>query len=228
VRVNVEMAVGTRIELLDEAFHEVERVVQAEVPKMRTMIATMGGGGWRAAGGRTGNLRISLVPMAERSRSSAQIANDLRAKLAHIPGTRITVREGSGVFVMRMAFGGGDSGFEIEVRGHDLQKGYQLAEMVQQALNTIPGVEDVRITRDKGRPERIIRIDREKIARLGLSMTQVADIIENNVAGSRSTTLRRAGREYDIVVRLDEPYRELLADIADISLVSVTGEAVPL
>lgn len=228
VRVNVEMAVGTRIELLDEAFHEVERVVQAEVPEMRTMISNMGGGGWRAAGGHTGNLRISLVPMAERSRSSADIANDLRAKLAHIPGARITAREGSGVFVMRMAFGGGDAGFDIEVRGHDLQKAYQLAEMVEQSLNTIPGVEDVRITRDKGRPERIISIDREKIARLGLSMTQVADIIENNVAGSRSTFLRRGGREYDIVVRLDEPYRELLTDIADISLVSVTGEAVPL
>lgn len=228
VRVDVEMAVGTRLELLDETFREIEQVVRAEVPELQHMISNMGGGGYRAAGGHTGNVRLSLVPMRERSRSSAEIADDLRGKLAHIPGAQIFAREGSGLFILRAAFGGGDVGFEVEIRGHDLQRGYAIAEQVQEIIQQIPGVTDVRIARDRGRPERIIRIDRDKIARLGLNMSQVSDIIETNIAGSRATFLRRGGREYDIFVRLDEPFREMLNDIDDISLVSANGESVPL
>ncbi|HLE85785.1 MAG TPA: efflux RND transporter permease subunit, partial [Thermoanaerobaculia bacterium] len=90
------------------------------------------------------------------------------------------------------------------------------------------GVSDARLGRDPGRAERVMRIDREKIARLGLSMQQVASVIETNVAGSRATVLRRAGREYDIFVRLDEPDRQALPDVEQVSLVTATGEAVPL
>ncbi len=92
----------------------------------------------------------------------------------------------------------------------------------------MPGLTDVRIARDPGRPERVMRINRDKIAQLGLSMQQVAEIIETNLAGSRATVLRESGREYDIVVRLAEPDRELLADVDQVSLVSAAGETVPL
>lgn len=229
VRVNVEMAVGTRLALLDETFRAIEAAVREEVPEMRSMIANMGGGGWRASGGHTGDLRIALVPMAERSRSSAEIADALRQRLAGLPGARITAREGSGLFLLRIAFGGGgNANLSIEIRGHDLERGYQIAAQVEEAIRHVPGIADVRLSREAGRPERVIRIDRDKIARLGLNMTQVAEIIETNLAGTRATVLRRAGREYDIVVRLDEPFRERLADVDQISLVALSGEAVPL
>lgn len=229
VRVNVEMAVGTRLELLDETFLEIERIVAAEVPEARSMVTNMGGGGWRATGGHTGNLRIALVPLAERTRSSGEIAQELRGKLANIPGARLFVSEGSGLFLLRIAFGGGDNtSLQIEVRGFDLEQGFTIAGQVQEAMQQIPGVEDVRIGRDQGRPERIIRINREKIARLGLSMNQVAEIIETNIAGTRATLLRRGGREYDIFVRLDEPDRSFVTDLDKIALVSLSGDSVPL
>jgi hydrophobic/amphiphilic exporter-1 (mainly G- bacteria), HAE1 family len=222
------MDVNARLNVLDETFREVERVVRAEVPEMQNMITNMGSGGWRGASNR-GNLRIALVPMAERSRSSAQIADDLRPLLAHIPGARIVTREGSGLFILRLAFGGDNSSnLSLELRGHDLEQGYGIAAQLEQALADIPGITDVRIGRDRARPERAIRIDRERIARLGLNVSQVAGIIETNLSGSRATVLRRSGREYDVVVRLDESYRELLTDIDNITLVSSAGETVPL
>jgi len=228
VRVNAEMAVGTRLELMDKTFRQIEQIVKENVPEAKSMLSHIGGGGWHASGGHTGDLRISLVDQSERTRSAAQIATALRPKLAKIPGATIRTREGSGLFLLRIAFGGGDESLEAEVRGHDLDKGYQLAEKVKQAFSTVPGVSDVRIGRDPGRPERVIRINREKIARLGLSMSKVAEIIETNLAGTRATVLRRAGREYDIFVRLAEPDREVLKDIDGVSLVAANGESVPL
>jgi hydrophobic/amphiphilic exporter-1 (mainly G- bacteria), HAE1 family len=228
VRIEVEMDVNARLGVLDDTFREVERVVRAEVPEAQNMITNMGSGGWRGASNR-GNLRVALVPQAERSRSSAQIADDLRPKLAHIPGARITTREGSGLFILRMAFGGdNNSNLSLELRGHDLDRGYGIAAEIEQAIAGISGITDVRIGRDRARPERAIRIDRERIARLGLNVSQVAGIIETNLSGSRATVLRRGGREYDVIVRLDETHREFLTDIDNISLVAANGESVPL
>lgn len=229
VRINAEMSVGTRLELLDDTFLQLEQIVAEEVPEVKTMLATVGGGGgWRASGGHTGELRLTLVPPSERERTSAEVADALRKRLSSLPGVKVRAREGSGLFILNMALGGGEEGLTVEVRGHDIDTGYALAEQVQRTLQTVPGLTDVRITRDPGRPERVMRINRDKIARMGLSMDQVAGIIETNVAGSRATVLRQAGREYDIVVRLAEPDRELLADVNQVSLVSAAGETVPL
>jgi len=229
VRVNAEMAVGTRLDLMSGTFRQIEETVRQEVPEVEHMLANIGGGGWHASGGHTGNLRINLVPQSERQRSSAQVAADLRRQLADIPGVKaMRVREGSGLFILRIAFGGGDESLSIEIYGEDLDQGFELAQRVQQAIAGIPGVSDARLGRDPGRPERVIRVDREKIARLGLSMTQVAEIIETNLAGTRATTLRRKGREYDILVRLAEPDRDLLKDIEQVSLVASNGASVPL
>ncbi|HYO14333.1 MAG TPA: efflux RND transporter permease subunit [Thermoanaerobaculia bacterium] len=229
VRINAEMAVGTKLDVMDRTFRQIEEIARREVPETQNMLANVGGGGgWQASGGHTGDIRLSLVSQSERDRSSEEIANDLRRELAGIPGVKIRAREGSGLFILNMAFGGGEEGLTVEVRGYDLEAGHRLAEQVQQALSGIAGVTDVRIGRDAGRPERVIRIDRDRIARLGLSMNEVAEIIETNLAGSRATVLRRAGREYDIVVRLAEPQRNLLADVEKVSLVSASGETVPL
>jgi hydrophobic/amphiphilic exporter-1 (mainly G- bacteria), HAE1 family len=230
VRIDAEMAIGTRLELTDQTMREIERVIRAEVPEAQNILTAVGGGGgpWGTASSHTGNVRISLVEQSKRRRSSADIAQDLRGKLMHIPGAQIRAREGSGLFVMRLAFGGGDESLQVEIRGFELNTSYGLADQVRTTLRDVPGVTDVRIGREAGRPERIIRIDREKIARLGLSMTRVAQIVETNLAGSRATVLRRAGREYDIFVRLQEGDRQVLSDIEGVSLVSATGESVPL
>jgi len=228
VRIDGEMAVGTRLDVVDDAFRQLEKIVDKEVPERKSTLTYLGGGGWRPSGQHTGNLRISLVDQSERSRSSQQIAEDLRDKVAAVPGITARTREGSGLFLLRIAFGGGDEGLAVEIYGDDLDTGYRLAERVRGALEGVAGVSDVRLSRDPGRPERVITVDREKIARLGLSMSQVAGIVETNLAGTRATVLRRGGREFDIFVRLAEPDREDLAALDRVTLVSARGDTVPL
>jgi HAE1 family hydrophobic/amphiphilic exporter-1 len=228
VRVDAQMAVGTRLALMDTTFRQIEKIVKRNVPEAESILTNIGGGGWHGDAGNTGDMRISLVPESQRTRSSAEIAGDLRQQLADIPGVIIRTREGSGLFLLRIAFGGGSEALEADIRGFDLTEGYKLAEKVQKALETVPGISDARISRDPGRPERVIRINRNKIARLGLSMNQVANIIETNVAGSKATVLRREGREYDVFVRLAQTDREVLKDIDQVSLVSASGQSVPL
>ena len=228
VRIDGEMAVGTNLAVLDQAFRRVEEIIEREVPEAEETLASLGGGGWRPTGQHTGDLRVSLVDQGERDRSAEQIANELRGELAGIPGIQLRVREGSGLFLLRIAFGGGGDGLTVEIFGEDLESGLVLAERVQRALETVPGLSDVRVSRDPGRPERVVEVDREKIARLGLSMADVASVVETNLAGTRATVLRRDGKEYDVFVRLAEGDRGELADIEQITLVAPGGVTVPL
>ncbi len=228
VRINAEMEVGTKLEVVDRTFREIERIVAREVPEARKMLTSIGGSGWRASGQHSGDVRVTLVPKDERERSSVEVADALRRRLAGLPGVKVRAREGSGLFIFQRAFGDNDNELTVDVRGEDLDTGYELAEQVRQALTGVPGLSDVRIARDPGRPERVMRINRDKLAQLGLSMQQVAEVIETNLAGSRATVLREAGREVDIVVRLAAPDRTRLADVDQVSLVSASGQTVPL
>ncbi|HEX2163123.1 MAG TPA: efflux RND transporter permease subunit [Thermoanaerobaculia bacterium] len=228
VRIDGEMAVGTKLAVLDHGFRQIEEIVRREVPEGAEMLTSLGGGGWRPTGQHTGDVRISLVDLDRRERSAEEIANDLRPKLAAIPGMEVRVREGSGLFLLRIAFGGGGDGMTVEIFGEDLESGLRLAERVQRALETVPGLSEVRISRDPGRPERVVEVDREKIAQLGLTMGDVASVVETNLAGTRATVLRREGDEYDVFVRLAEDDRGELADVGQITLVAPGGVTVPL
>ncbi|MFW5857721.1 MAG: efflux RND transporter permease subunit, partial [Planctomycetota bacterium] len=89
IRVYGEMEVGAALDVMDRTFRTMAEVIRRETPEIESMVSSMGGGGWRASGGHTGQFRISLVPQEERTRSSEAVANHLRAKLSRIPGVSI-------------------------------------------------------------------------------------------------------------------------------------------
>ena len=94
VRIDLEMAVGTRLEIVDQATRAVEDIVRGEVPEMVSMLSRAGGGGWRSRGGHTAQVRVTLVPKGERSRSSEDVANQLRRSVGSIPGLTARTRAG--------------------------------------------------------------------------------------------------------------------------------------
>ena len=94
-------------------------------------------------------------------------------------------------------------------------------------LDTTPGVADTRLQREEGRPELAVRVDRDKAALLGLTVTGVANTIRTNVAGTQAAMFRDAGNEYPIVVRLRQADREEVSEVGDVLLSTPTGQIVP-
>ena len=227
VRVEAETAVGTQLEVLDRMMQQAERIVAKEVPEAENILARVGGGGWRVRGGHTARLRISLVEQAKRSRSSEQIANDLRGKLAAIPGLTVRTRAGTGLFILRMGAGDADR-VSVEVRGYDLDTAKHLALRVKEEVERVDGVTDARISRDEGRPEEVLRVDRAKAADLGLNVSQIAHAVETYLSGSTATFYREAGDEYRVLVRLKEADRLRVEDVLDMTVTTPAGKAVVL
>ena len=108
VRIYAEMEVGTKLEVVDRAFKKIETIAKREVHEARNMETFIGGSYWRGRRSHTGQMRISLKPESERSRSSEEIASVLRRKLINMPGVQIRTRAGRGLFLLRMGTQGGE------------------------------------------------------------------------------------------------------------------------
>jgi len=227
VRVNGEMAVGTRLEVLDATFAKIEQIVREAVPEATVIYSRIGGGGSMGSGGHTGEVRITLVPVSQRTRSSSEVAQALRPLLAKIPGTIIRVREGQGLFLMRMVSGGEEEA-EVLVRGYDLDNARDLALRVKREMEQVEGITDVLISREEGQPEEVVRIDRAKASTLGLSVSKIARDIQTCLSGTNATMFRESGDEYEILVRLKETDRLSAQDVLNMTVTSESGRSIVL
>ena len=120
VRVTGKMEIGTRLELVDRQTRIMEQIVQPAVPEAVASVVSVGASGWRADAGAEGEIRMSLLPAAQRERSNVEIAQDLRRRLdGNIPGMEIRTRAPQGQFLLERLLGG-DEGLTIEIRGYEL------------------------------------------------------------------------------------------------------------
>jgi HAE1 family hydrophobic/amphiphilic exporter-1 len=231
VTVDAELAVGTRVERTEEVLLRLEDQIRQLVPEMTMMITSAsGGGGMGGGGGHRGNINVKLVPKDERERSSEQIAMTLRRELSGIPGVIVRARQSGGQQMRGMPGGnqGGDgSRFSVEIMGHDLELSKRLAQDVKTLLDSTPGIADSRVGREEGRPEIAVRVDRDKAAMLGLTVTGVANTIRTNLAGTQAAMFRESGNEFPIIVRLREEDRGQIAAVGDVLLSTPAGQVVP-
>jgi HAE1 family hydrophobic/amphiphilic exporter-1 len=94
-------------------------------------------------------------------------------------------------------------------------------------MEETPGIADVQIGREEGRPEISVRVDRPKAAMLGLTVSGVATTIQTNVAGTTAAQFRDRGNEYPVVVQLRQGDREEVSDVGDVLLSTPSGQVVP-
>ncbi len=227
VRVYAEMAVGTRLDLVDASFKKIEAIVKREVPEIRNTVAFIGGSSWRARGSNAGEMRIALKPVRKRTRSSDQIASDLRKKLMFLPGVKVRTRPGRGLFLLRIGTAGSER-VQVEVRGHDLEISDALARRVLEVVESVDGVTDAKMSRETGTPEELIIVDRQKAADMRLTVSKIANMLQTVLSGSSAGNYREGGNEYRILVKLKEAEKKDLRDILDLPITNADGDSVIL
>jgi HAE1 family hydrophobic/amphiphilic exporter-1 len=226
VSVTAELAVGTRVERAQDVAMRLESLIPELVPEAQEIITNAGGGFFGGSAART-NVTLRLSPKDERQRSSERIAQDLNRQLASvIPGVVITTRASGGNRQMSRIMGGGDSRLSLEIRGEDLATAARLAQQSKNLMDGVPEVRNARVSRDEGRPELAIQVDRPKAALLGLTVTDVAESVSTSVGGTQAAFFREAGNEYPIIVRLREEDRQRIEDVSDVLISNAAGQIV--
>ncbi len=227
ISVAVELQSGTRVENTAELARKIEKVLE-KYPDIEMVSSSAGSddeGGmaaiFQATGSNLINMTIKLADLKDRDKSVWDIAEEIRNDIAGFPEiTDLNISTGGG--------GMGGNTVDVEIYGYDLERTTFLANELADKFEKIDGARDIKISREKAKPELRIELNREKMASVGLNTAPVATALYNRVAGLISTQFREDGDEYDVVVRFKEEYRNSISDIENIALQTNTGEMVRL
>ncbi len=227
VRVTGEMEIGTRLALVDGQARKLEDLVNPLVPEAVASVVSVGPG-YRSSIAARGEIQLSLVPAKDRKRSNAEIANDLRTRLAgQVAGMTIRTRAPQGQFLLQRVLGT-DEGIKIEVRGPELPVLEELALRASEVAAAVDGVTDIEVSRKAGAPQQEIRVDRQKVADVGLSVRDVTRILETGFAGTPAGEYRSGGNSYRILVQLEDAEQRTIDEVLDMTLSTPQGESVAL
>jgi HAE1 family hydrophobic/amphiphilic exporter-1 len=227
-QITVEMPVGTRLDVTQRAAEQVEAIVREGVPEVETLFSRVGQGtGFGAIFGGTGShmgrVWFRVVGLNERDRSDEEIRLAMTQPLTQVPGAKVYFAADE---FAQMMLGG--ARLAVEIYGHDLEAGRNLALAVKDSMESIYGAADVRISRQEGKPESRITIDREKAAHYGLSVSSIANAIQTAVMGQVSGQYREGGKEFGIRVRLPDEKRRSLEDVMNLLIPTPAGNPIPL
>jgi cobalt-zinc-cadmium resistance protein CzcA len=116
----------------------------------------------------------------------------------------------------------------LKVYGPDLATLDSLAARMQQSLSTVPGVTDLSLEANKGKPQIVIRVDRDAAARFGINADEVLEVVQAGIGGKAVTTLLDGTRRFDVAVWLEGRFRGNLEAIGSIPIRAGNGALVPL
>lgn len=116
----------------------------------------------------------------------------------------------------------------LKLLGNDLEALTAAAEEVRRRVAGIKGIGDVKVNMRPGRPEQVIRLDRELAAQFGLPTGLAAQELRAALAGTVATRYRERGDEFDVRVRLEAGDRDALEKLLDLGITTPAGVTVPL
>jgi multidrug efflux pump subunit AcrB len=167
------------------------------------------------------NIGIRFLDLDERQRPSSDTVDEIRQRVAGIPGAKITIAA---------AQEGPASGppINIEISGDDLTVLGGLAKQVRGVIGTIAHVQDVRDDYTEGTPSIQVVIDRQKAALFGLTTDMIGFALKTAYNGLDVSTYRESNEDYDITVQLPEKDRRLTDVLRELMIPVPSGEMVPL
>ena len=196
-----------------------------EVPGVKSAISGVGRGESPAdpQGQNESTPIVSLKPRDEWPAGWTQddITDAMREKLKVLPGAQVVMAQPISDRVDEMVTGV-RSDVAVKVFGDDLALLKQKADEIARVAAGVPGAIDIRVERVTGQQYLSIEIDRAAIARHGLNVSDVNDVIEAAIGGKQATEVYEGERRFASVVRLPESFRDNVEKIGKV-LVSAPG-----
>ena len=173
-----------------------------------------------------------IVSLHERStwktaKTQSQLTDAIRRKLAEIPGISVLMSQPIQERVDEL-ISGIRTECAIKLFGPDLDVLHDKAEEVAMAMQEIEGVKDVKVEQIAGQPYLTIDIDRQKIARYGINVADVQELIVTAIGGKPATDVYEEERRFQLVLRFPETARNSVATIGEIRVKASSGALIPM
>lgn len=160
-------------------------------------------------------------------RSKPELIKAIDKKLEDFPGITFNYTQPAEDAVDE-AETGLKSALAVKVFGPDLATLQQKGKAVKQVLEKVRGITDVTLVQELGQPSLTIKINRAKIARYGLNVDDINGLIQTAIGGDVATQVVQGEKQFDLVVRLDQQYRDNPGEIGNIRVATPGGQQIPL
>ena len=210
----------TRMEKILKKFPEVKNVVSrigaAEVPTDPMSMEES-------------DVIITLKPKDEwvSAKSKDELADKFKEALSVIPGIDYEFTQ-----PIEMRFNelitGVRADLAIKIFGEDLNILYRKAREIAEAIKNVPGAADISVEKTAGLPQMSVRYNRQKIAKYGLNIQDLNDIISMGFAGAKAGTVFEGEKQFDLVLRFDKAHRQKIENLKNASVTLPNGKTLPL
>ncbi len=210
----------TKIESIIRKFPEVDQVVTrigaAEVPTDPMSMEES-------------DVIIKLKPKKEwtSANSKDELANKFKEALSEIPGVDFEFTQ-----PIEMRFNelitGVRADLAIKIFGEDLDVLYKKALEVQKVIQPIEGAADIIVEKTDGLPQMSVVYNRQKIAKYGLNVQELNDIVTMGFAGKTAGTVFEGEKQFDLVIRFDEEHHQGINDLETATIQLPNGSQLPL
>ncbi len=220
--ISVKMPIGTALSVTNDTIKRIEKIVLAN-PNVKTVFSSAGSGSTRGTGVSATAYQGSLtVKLKEgRRQPTHAVMADLRRQLMQVPGANARLSQHD---IVTMMMTGGNQTVEVDIFGDDLKELTRLSGEVMSRLRNVPGLENVDVGWEEAMPEIQWKIDREKAQQLGISFSDVANIIGTATNGTISSYYQEKGFQYPILVQVPESQRKTVSDMGNLVVRAGTAE----
>lgn len=151
----------------------------------------------------------------------------IRKRLARIPGISVLISQPIQERVDEL-ISGIKTEVAIKLSGDDLDILKAKAEQIAAIMRTVRGVRDLRVEQIVGQPYLTVDIDRQKIARHGINVADIQEIISTAIGGKPATMVYEGERRFQLIVRFPEHVRNSVKAISDILVKDPAGAVIPM
>jgi cobalt-zinc-cadmium resistance protein CzcA len=116
----------------------------------------------------------------------------------------------------------------VKIFGGDLATLEENARKVKRIISKVPGIVDITVVRELGQPSLIVTPNRFKMAEYGLNVDDVNTMVETAMGGKAASQVIQGERQFDLLVRMQEPYRKDADAIKNLLIATPNGQHLPL
>ena len=194
-------------------------------PNVQSFMSSAGSRGGAASAGNSGTLFMRLKPKSQRKLSVDEVIQELRPKLAQVPGIRVFMQNPPPIRI------GGQltkSQYQYTLQSPDIRELYHYAPLLADQMRSLPGFQDVTTDLQIKNPEVKVEIDRDKAATLGVSAEQIEDALYTAYSSRQISTIYAPNNQYRVIMELQPEYQMDLAALSMLYVQSSGNQLVPL
>lgn len=223
--VSVVAPPGVSLDVNDELGYMVEQEL-LKVPEVISTARRSGRGELDEHSQATNGAEIEVqLHLGDRSRS--EVFEDMRHRMAAVPGVATSVGQPLGHRIDHM-LSGTRANIAIKLFGPDLSTLYMTGNAIKDAIADVPGLVDLAVEQQVETPQIQIKANRAALARNGITIEEFNTFVENAFAGQKIGDIYESERKFDVILRLDSAYTGSLENIRRALIDNGFGRKIPL